>query len=455
MKTQLLSITIILVFITAISHAQMWEQLAGEPEGGGITDIYFDQESGDLFVATGSLNWPSGEDGGIRRSSNDGASWDNIFDAYTSRLIMKGPDGDLYASVWEYPQDEGLYRSSDNGSSWEQLVSVPSGNNIFSCAIKEGSPNIIFAGTRQGVYRSLDNGTTWTYANDIIPGDAWVRAIAVGPDGTIAAGTSYGLYVSSDNGDSWDKVTGDGASDYIISVEFDEEFASGDQNPIINLLFGSTDGDLFLATSIALFTVAVHVATLGAKEMTRIRAHRVVNMLPLFLVSMYAATTGNFFYALGAMASWQQFTTGLPPNPLISIFYSTVLIATVATIVVYVGMYGNSKGMASGSEMYKATFDLTTGIELQPYSDPFLKLFQNIPNPFKDQTRINFELMESGFASLSLLDLTGHEVRKLVNDNLTRGKHSILIEKEDLSPGIYFYRLHSNNKVQTKKLVIQ
>ncbi|MCB2219200.1 MAG: T9SS type A sorting domain-containing protein [Bacteroidetes bacterium] len=455
MKTKLLSITTILVLTTALSHAQMWEQLAGEPEGGGITDIYFDQESGDLFVATGSLNWPSGEDGGIRRSSNDGASWDNIFDAYTSRLIMKGPDGHLYASVWEYPQDEGLYRSMDNGNSWEQLVSVPSGNNIFSCAIKEGSPNIIFAGTRQGVYRSFDNGVTWAYANDIIPGDAWVRSMAVGPDGTIAAGTSYGLYVSSDNGDSWDKVTGDGASDYIISVAFDEESGSGDQNPIINLLFGSTDGDLFLATSIALFTVAVHVATLGAKEMTRIRAHRVANLLPLFLVSLYASTTGNFFYALGAMASWQQFTTGLPPNPLISIFYSTVLIATVATIVVYLGMYGNSKSMTSGSEMYKATFDLTTGIELQPYANPYLKLFQNIPNPFKDQTRINFELTDGGPTSLLLYDMTGHKVRSLVNDNLTKGKHSILVEKAGLSSGIYYYRLNSNNQVQTKKLVIQ
>lgn len=117
-------------------------------------------------------------------------------------------------------------------------------------------------------------------------------------------------------------------------------------------------------------------------------------------------------------------------------------------------MYGNSKGVASGSEIYKATLDLTTGIDQQPFADPYPKLFQNLPNPFKDQTRINFELPESGFTTLSLFDMAGNTVRTFVNGILNSGKHSILVNREKLSPGIYYYMLNSGNNVQTKKLVI-
>ncbi len=456
MKKELLTLVTLLFFVSTLAFAQEWVQLDGEPEGGGVTDIYYDQDNEQLFVATGSLNWPSGEDGGLRRSSDDGATWENIFDAYTSRVIMRGQDGDLYASVWEYPQDEGLYRSTDNGDTWEQLTSVPSGNNIFSCAVKAGSPNIIFAGTRTGVYRSLDNGATWAYANDIIPGDAWVRGLAVGPDGTIAAGTSYGLYVSSDNGDTWDKVTGDGMNDYIISVEFDEEPAEGsDQNPIFNLFFGSTDGDLFLATSLTLFTVAATVATVASKELTKIRVKRATALLiPLYLISFYAATGGNFFFALGGLVTWQQFVSGLPPSPLISVFTSVVLAGT-AIVVLYLAMYGNSKGVASGSEVYKATFDLATGIAQQPLANPYPQLYQNLPNPFSDQTRINFELAESTDTFLALYDLSGNEVRVLADETMGRGKHSVHVERNGLAPGIYYYRLRTGQYMQTKKLVIQ
>jgi hypothetical protein len=184
-------------------------------------------------------------------------------------------------------------------------------------------------------------------------------------------------------------------------------------------------------------------------------AHRHPNtLIATYLVSMYYATGGAFFYAVGGLALWQSFMTGLPVNPSISMFTSYLVVST-AVIVLYLAMYGNSKGIDSGSEIYKATLDIATGIDLRPYSDQRITLYQNIPNPFKEQTWINFKLSERGKTSLKIFDMAGKEIKSLVNDVLNQGKHSINVTSEGLRSGIYYYVLRSGNLVQTKKLVIQ
>ncbi len=118
-------------------------------------------------------------------------------------------------------------------------------------------------------------------------------------------------------------------------------------------------------------------------------------------------------------------------------------------------MYGNSEDLNSGSEIYKATFDLSVGTDPLPYSEQQTSLFQNIPNPFKDQTRINFDLAESAHTTLQLFDMAGNEIRSLVNGVLNEGRHSIEVTKDGLGSGLYYYVLRSNNFAETRKLVIQ
>ena len=449
MKTKLLFTLFLLPF--SLIFSQEWVQLAGEPEGAGVTDIFINEISGELFVATGSLNWPSGENGGIRKSTDDGVTWINLFDAYTSRFIMMGPDGNLYASIWDYPSDEGLYRSTDNGNTWSLLISVPTGNNIFACAIKEGSPNTIYAGTGQGVYRSFDNGATWGYTNAGLPTDKLVRSMAVSPDGsTIAAGTVSGLYVSSDDGNNWDQVTGDGEGEIISSVYFDVEPSKGSLANA-DLLFGGENGILYISTILTLYSVAYVCASIVPfMGITRIRSHRPA-LNPIFLVSLYASSGGGFYFAHQDLSIWFAMMNELPPNPKISMFASYMLVST-ASVIIYLAMYGDN---ANGAKVYKTTKSGVSDVALQPYSDQGLELFQNIPNPFKGETRINFRLPESGQTTLKIFDMAGKEVRSLINTALDKGKHSINVTKEGLKAGIYYYVLESNNLIQTKKLVIQ
>lgn len=81
-------------------------------------------------------------------------------------------------------------------------------------------------------------------------------------------------------------------------------------------------------------------------------------------------------------------------------------------------------------------------------------LAQNFPNPFNPSTHIRFSLQTAGWTSLKVYDLSGKEVRTLVNGLKSAGKHEIRFEATDLAGGIYFYRLKHAGQVLTRRMVL-
>jgi hypothetical protein len=82
------------------------------------------------------------------------------------------------------------------------------------------------------------------------------------------------------------------------------------------------------------------------------------------------------------------------------------------------------------------------------------QLFQNYPNPFKQQTTISFEISKSEKVKLTVIDVLGQHVDLLLNQELTPGKHQVLFDAGNIKPGIYLYRLESNNFWETKNMIL-
>lgn len=82
------------------------------------------------------------------------------------------------------------------------------------------------------------------------------------------------------------------------------------------------------------------------------------------------------------------------------------------------------------------------------------KLNQNFPNPFNPMTKIKFSIAKQGPVMLSVFDITGREVTKLVNAVLPAGNFEYTFDGLKLASGVYFYRLVTNDFVQTKKMVL-
>lgn len=81
-------------------------------------------------------------------------------------------------------------------------------------------------------------------------------------------------------------------------------------------------------------------------------------------------------------------------------------------------------------------------------------LEQNYPNPFNPATKINFSMVKSGNAKLTVFDITGREVAVLVNENLSIGSYTVDFDASKLTSGVYFYRLQTGDFVQTKKMTL-
>ena len=82
-------------------------------------------------------------------------------------------------------------------------------------------------------------------------------------------------------------------------------------------------------------------------------------------------------------------------------------------------------------------------------------LGQNTPNPFKDHTSINIELISSSDIALEITDISGKVVKHLELGLLGTGKHSININSDGLKSGIYYYSIISDKFTMTKKMIKQ
>ena len=100
-------------------------------------------------------------------------------------------------------------------------------------------------------------------------------------------------------------------------------------------------------------------------------------------------------------------------------------------------------------------FDPQTGTieEISEIPDQF-SLSQNHPNPFNTSTTIRYDLPLAGDIRLEIYDILGRKVETLVNGWQPAGAHSIVWEAEDVSSGVYFYRIQAGEHVQSKSCLL-
>lgn len=86
-----------------------------------------------------------------------------------------------------------------------------------------------------------------------------------------------------------------------------------------------------------------------------------------------------------------------------------------------------------------------------PYS---YSLTQNFPNPFNPSTMIQYSIADAQKVELKIYDLLGREVQTLVNDVQNPGSYNVMFNAQNLSSGIYFYRLTAGNFSEVKKMTL-
>ena len=89
------------------------------------------------------------------------------------------------------------------------------------------------------------------------------------------------------------------------------------------------------------------------------------------------------------------------------------------------------------------------------------QLHQNYPNPFNPSTKISFTISKGSFVTLKVYDITGREVKTLINEYKQSGSYetefdaSLSARQGNAMPsGVYYYKLEADGISEIKKMIL-
>ena len=81
-------------------------------------------------------------------------------------------------------------------------------------------------------------------------------------------------------------------------------------------------------------------------------------------------------------------------------------------------------------------------------------LEQNYPNPFNPTTEISFSIPVAGHVTIDVFNIMGQKVTTLLDRYMQPGTHEVTWNANNVSSGVYFYRLTSGDLTKTKKMTL-
>jgi hypothetical protein len=76
------------------------------------------------------------------------------------------------------------------------------------------------------------------------------------------------------------------------------------------------------------------------------------------------------------------------------------------------------------------------------------------PNPFSDFTKIYYSLKDRSTVQISLLEITGREMKTIMRETQSRGDYSCAIDATSLTAGIYFIKLLTDTSISLVKILV-
>lgn len=122
--------------------------------------------------------------------------------------------------------------------------------------------------------------------------------------------------------------------------------------------------------------------------------------------------------------------------------------------------YSRNLGIGSGIELIK--INEITSVRDEFNNPDIVILETNYPNPFNPYTIIRYHLPQPAWVDLSVYNIEGRFIQKIVNAYQASGTYSILWNSQSgenkLSSGIYFARLHTvgikNEQIQSQRMLL-
>jgi len=347
--------------------------------------------SGQIFIGTMTNGIMKSVDNGVTFNPANNGLTDNVI----FRLVLLN-NGHLLAGT-----TLGLFRSVNNGDQWEQIGSgLPSG---FVVEIAPGDNGKVFAGiTSKGIYRSMDYGQTWTLTSNGLPVSTEITSLlsVSGQTMVYTALFPQGIYYSADDGANW-AVYNDG-------LPLKSDLPTG---PLSQSIHG----------------------------LTQIQQQ----------IFVYIYTALVYYNVVGGYPSspWHPQYYGLPASPQI-----VALQALMLTMLICCNA-GSDDGSFpdSGPGLYINANPIGTPEQEKQTQNHFISVN---PNPVTGCSRIVFTLPVEETATLELVNAAGKTIVIVDNKQFASGENTVMLNRENLTPGIYLLRFRSSGAQLSSKVVV-
>ena len=78
----------------------------------------------------------------------------------------------------------------------------------------------------------------------------------------------------------------------------------------------------------------------------------------------------------------------------------------------------------------------------------------NYPNPFNPSTKIDYGLPEDTYVAIEIFDILGRKVETVVSQEQPAGYYQVVWRADNVSSGLYFYRIQEGDFTETKKMTL-
>ncbi len=449
--------------------------------------------------------YSSSQNGDIDRTNLDGTNQvamkptGSAHQQFINSLVLdKNNSSILYYAGGTSATTTGIWRNNNiangtNTTGWAYLTGTDVGSaqaQVSAIAVsKTNSANVVYYGTDEGHVRKITNANgTPTISGDLNAGlpAGYVSCVAIDPTNSekaIVVFSNYNLqslWYTTNGGTSWTDIEGNLAGDSGPSIRWAEIF------------YVETVPHIFLATSVGVYYTASLSG--GTTVWTQEAVNTIGNVVSVHMD--YRPADKILVVGTHGRGAFQtQIQSPLPVE--LNAFTHTVSGRNVTLSWSTVSEVNNSgfdverkaqdlewkkagfiKGYGNSSVTRNYTFtdnNLTPGryeyrIKQIDYNGNFryynlegsvnigvpdkFALEQNYPNPFNPTTKIRFDIPTTEFVTLKIFDVTGREIRTVVNEKLNAGIYEREFDGAGLTSGIYFYRLEAGDFKATKKMIM-
>ncbi len=115
-----------------------------------------------------------------------------------------------------------------------------------------------------------------------------------------------------------------------------------------------------------------------------------------------------------------------------------------------------------GQDESDKTFEIIGGATIEEFTSKQIKkysLSQNFPNPFNPSTNISYQLPDNGHVKLTVFNLSGQTIKKLINGNQASGTYKVKWDATDekglsVPSGVYYYQFQTEDYQETRKMLL-